>query len=904
MSLNPINLQSNANEIRERLNNYNATIPFLGTPGAPLTEDQVYELTNAIDIEQELMTLERQVSTLPNSEQKGNIDTINAISRSILEQLQQLKRAGRNPASTDRSLSDNHVVNPITPSSVLQEDRKIRQDQEKEFNEALASTQLAEFNKERKRFNELSSPDGPKFEDALKLYQDMRENYADLKDFKFENASSSINEFMQGIEKLLTELIERQRMKDMPNRNPIFNDLRTCVDKCCKQNDQTPFQEVNLANGEVQTICESLSSEEKTLLLDNLNKALVTKGKLTANQPGIPNTCLTQQFMVWGRTFRADWNDKLAALDLILALPKEPAADSPSAIMSKNFATVKDSNLMHPNITSLTSSMTPPSAVPSININTPPPSAVPSTVMLPQQNDRNRSNTGVKSSTYTAAPQASSSSSIKRPQQSKDPNKQLKTFQDHQINLDIVLSDCNDNDDIGYFDLFGKARTLKDKFDNALNFYQEMIEFYAKPNDFTFDQAPSSIDELLKSTEELLTNLTERQKETEQLSCNSHFMELKVLISTMLDAQAPLPKISQAKKEIDDIYTSLPPVEKNWLRDALAEELTKQGKLTADQQDITCDDSQWQLLLKGAPITVKPQDKLNALNSILEKPQTAKESLSVLMNDRFKAIQASRPQIQLNVPAASNVPLPLTLPVGNNSEQHPPIPLIIPSCFGQNLEMMPTNMRILVDLHSVVLWLQKVKLKQSELQKIHQVLIALQTAGYTCSSNGLIGKRPYFHVARIHRNEFGHLYEKQPKYGEAYGERVFNGEYPAGALQLLRAIQRTEVEIALSEIKKFLASPQTSQTSFKKYLQFLESLILHPNDRVKGKPNFALNLYEIFTELRMAKRIENPSLADPNDPQFNGQFGRTVFFSDEHDIAKLQAIQKLEQAIKAAWKMI
>lgn len=166
------------------------------------------------------------------------------------------------------------------------------------------------------------------------------------------------------------------------------------------------------------------------------------------------------------------------------------------------------------------------------------------------------------------------------------------------------------------------------------------------------------------------------------------------------------------------------------------------------------------------------------------------------------------------------------------------------------------------------------------------------------SPSSLIADRSSYHLYLIHKNERSRLPNDMN-----YGHNAMIGLHPASHCDRRRAILRTIAELALESLDQAIQSADASEMLA--MLHHLESLELDERDLPQGDRNIAHNLFGKMYHLHQEVRQENPSLVDPHDSRFGGDFGRKAFITSAQGVdlkVKRAAIQEMLNALKAAWK--
>ena len=174
------------------------------------------------------------------------------------------------------------------------------------------------------------------------------------------------------------------------------------------------------------------------------------------------------------------------------------------------------------------------------------------------------------------------------------------------------------------------------------------------------------------------------------------------------------------------------------------------------------------------------------------------------------------------------------------------------------------------------------------------------------------GDRLFYHLYQIQNKETP---EKIDRKDMAWGANAFQSEDLSSAEERLRATQRAQTEYLLSVLCVVCADIQNSgpdaqnnpQVKFVLSLLFkeLEELKLDPKDLPQGTKNLAYfcfgNLYTTY----LAAWEQNQAMVHPNDPCFNGNFGREALLGDASArvpvFYKAQMLKQVAQSLKEAW---
>ncbi len=165
-----------------------------------------------------------------------------------------------------------------------------------------------------------------------------------------------------------------------------------------------------------------------------------------------------------------------------------------------------------------------------------------------------------------------------------------------------------------------------------------------------------------------------------------------------------------------------------------------------------------------------------------------------------------------------------------------------------------------------------------------------------------IGKRPFFHIYQIHRNETPNQMTSDPDYGEKAFAHADG--FAAGYMQRIRALRRSVVEVCLSGLEEAIGFEDGANVI--NFLNVLEEVEWYPKDAPPDTKNFAHMLFGAYYNQHLEARKKNTSLADPNDLKFKGDFGRNAFKMSGTGIEssiKIAAIKQVVNALKKVWKI-
>jgi len=212
--------------------------------------------------------------------------------------------------------------------------------------------------------------------------------------------------------------------------------------------------------------------------------------------------------------------------------------------------------------------------------------------------------------------------------------------------------------------------------------------------------------------------------------------------------------------------------------------------------------------------------------------------------------------------------------------------------------------RSLGELQEVLPFLQEDSSPAALQQALFQLTL-IESRGETAAFRITAGQaapvidRIHFHLYLIHRDERGQLPPDM-----RYGSNAMAGVYPTTNTERQRAILRTIAELALENLDiaiNFMDGP-----GIVAMLELLERLRMDRRDLPEGQHNIAHNLFGQMYHLHVAARQTTPSLIDPHDARFQGDFGRMGFLATDAGIdpaVKLRAVDAMLQALKAAWRI-
>jgi hypothetical protein len=160
--------------------------------------------------------------------------------------------------------------------------------------------------------------------------------------------------------------------------------------------------------------------------------------------------------------------------------------------------------------------------------------------------------------------------------------------------------------------------------------------------------------------------------------------------------------------------------------------------------------------------------------------------------------------------------------------------------------------------------------------------------------------RIYFHLYHIQDKEFPKSIDRK---NYNWGSTAFHTKGLATPEQKMRAAQRVEIEVLLDLLSA--AVENDDEESLRQYLGDLENLKLDRKDLPEAYLNAAHALFGKFYQAYRALRRENPSLEDPDQEAFHGDFGRIAFYSRGEIFAptKQKVLKEMTQAFKKTWRI-
>lgn len=439
---------------------------------------------------------------------------------------------------------------------------------------------------------------------------------------------------------------------------------------------------------------------------------------------------------------------------------------------------------------------------------------------------------------------------------------------------------------------------LKD-FDPVLTYYKSVKEYSLFKPSYISDKAGLTIAVHLKNAEALLNEIIQVQakKENEQAEqTQGQAVQNQVLIELKNELQQGLEQkmMESLFPKINEIFLKLSSEEKQKLFQAL-DEIQKE----TSKRNLA-------ITVPRLPFTIWPAawtQKKQALEKILSETNAPPVTVAPVvvkkadeMTRRFLEVQNMQPAVQTTFQNDDLSPddfIDIRFP-----------PIVLDEEISEISNTHP-NVLVIYDLQTLLLLLGP-NASGSQLQEASQALFLMGSKGlksaFTMSGPNprSITDRPLYHLYFIHKNES----PEKLKDDMQYGNKAFAGAYPADNEERYRAVQRTIVELVLENLEDAI-NFDDGETLIK-LLDILEEIKLDANDRAEGQENAAYNLFGVFYHLHSAAHSNNPSLVDPQDPQFNGDFSRGAFRKTMKGIdpaIKVAAIQYVRTVLKAAWKV-
>ncbi len=163
-----------------------------------------------------------------------------------------------------------------------------------------------------------------------------------------------------------------------------------------------------------------------------------------------------------------------------------------------------------------------------------------------------------------------------------------------------------------------------------------------------------------------------------------------------------------------------------------------------------------------------------------------------------------------------------------------------------------------------------------------------------------IAERPFYYLLQIHKIESPSLVTNE----QDYGVKAFRGErgFSATDAERVRAVQRALVEISLDGLSEGVKADQEGIAEH--FLGLLDKIQLCGADRPKEIEHVVHAIFGTVYRLHEQIRATNPSLVDPTDRQFAGDFGKKVFTTPVQGIdreIKLKAIEEVRSQLFACW---
>ncbi len=230
---------------------------------------------------------------------------------------------------------------------------------------------------------------------------------------------------------------------------------------------------------------------------------------------------------------------------------------------------------------------------------------------------------------------------------------------------------------------------------------------------------------------------------------------------------------------------------------------------------------------------------------------------------------------------------------------------VIPSSSAEVKADIDYSMEVIHKLQALAVSLEENGSSYS-LKEVCTALQIMESEGHKCTFRitdkkvRLIADRPCYHLFLIHKNETPDKLIDDPQ----YGNKAFGGIYPATNEERRRSVQRTIVELVLENLVDAI-NFGSNKDAIEKKLKILDDLKLDAKDCPQEK-NISHLLAEFFYETHKQNRKFDTTLIDPDDAQFNYNFGRVAFSKSMQGIEppiKISAIYQVRNALKTAWKV-
>jgi hypothetical protein len=430
-----------------------------------------------------------------------------------------------------------------------------------------------------------------------------------------------------------------------------------------------------------------------------------------------------------------------------------------------------------------------------------------------------------------------------------------------------------------------KELELPQNFNNLLEFHKSVKE-YAQKTICATKSHQESIEKLLQQIETRINQLISSQTKIESMREQKtqspqgacvHYKKLKEALEQVSQLSQPssqelMEKNNNVKKALQEFSTE----EKIRLLDTLSTVLIREkARPKAIPHTLLSHDiSMW-----GGSI----KQKIQALDEILKElaPQPSGEQSkkdSTIMQESWEAakVVTIQPPTQLN----------RTPPRSSSSTQVNPH-------FFQKIDQLQKIVNLLEANNSMNNFndaIQLLILLESENVKIPFAITSAEpqeTVNRSC-----------FHLHHIHKSE----HSEKPGADKNYGESAMKGiNYFANNEERCRAFRRTMTELALKGLEEAICAAQTD--TIRIMLEVLEKMPMNSKDLPESTQNLAHSLFGHMYHFHCEERKKNLTLADP---QSDSDFGRHAFCCPAGQVdpgTKAQAVQKLREDLKTAWKI-
>lgn len=422
---------------------------------------------------------------------------------------------------------------------------------------------------------------------------------------------------------------------------------------------------------------------------------------------------------------------------------------------------------------------------------------------------------------------------------------------------------------------------------------------------------------LIEKTTHILNQLIQAQERKEnqaipittstQTTLPPAFEELKNIIANLITAQREnkQEEILIAQRKIQPTFNQLDEAEKKRVLIALNTVLKQNHKIKEDLlENVTLKQS---LALWGKREGATWEDIQNALEHLIRGSSQPSYSTTMTsskvaeMKQRLQEV-SDQPRVIKTTPPLSktiSVSQPRNFSPSHSIEEFPSDDQFPQNVLIQGIDQIKkilTHIQDTMEINSLKQALSTLTTWEREQHISFQSLFKQSNPAGASMVNQL-----YFHLYLIHKNEA----PQKLKDDLNYGGKAFINEFPADNRERIRAAQRTMVEIALYGLED--AINFNDGASIVKFLDLLEEIKLVPQDRINNQECIAYTLYETFYHAHVTAHKDHPSLANPDAPQFQNDFGRLGMRNssllDVDPTVKLTAIHKVLGDLKRAWKM-